>query len=200
MAEEIRELIEKINEEGVKAAEEKAKAIEDEARRQADAIIKKAEAQAERQISAAKEKIARMEASSRSSLSQAGRDLVLSLRKEITAILDKIIQAHLHKALGPDELADIIKSLIKENAGKEVKGDIIISLKKEDLEKLERSLLGSLKEELKKGVTLKPSEEIQAGFTISYDQGKSHYDFTDKALAEYIASHLKPRLAEILKE
>ncbi|MBI4974855.1 MAG: hypothetical protein HZC19_03525 [Candidatus Omnitrophica bacterium] len=199
MAEEIRDLIEKINEEGVKAAEEKAKAIEEEARRRAEAITKRAQAQAEREIAEARERIARMEESSRAILSQAGRDLILSLRKEITAILDRVIRSHVHKALNPDELADIIKSLIKDNAGK-IKGDIVISLKKEDLEKLEKSLLGSLKDELKKGITLKSSEEIQAGFTISYDQGRSYYDFTDKALAEYIAFHLRPKLSEILKE
>jgi vacuolar-type H+-ATPase subunit E/Vma4 len=46
---------------------------------------------------------------------------------------------------------------------------------------------------------VQPSEDISSGFIISYDQGKSYFDFSDKALAEYIAGYLKPQLSEILK-
>jgi vacuolar-type H+-ATPase subunit E/Vma4 len=47
---------------------------------------------------------------------------------------------------------------------------------------------------------LRPAEEISGGFTISFDDGKSCYDFTDKALAEYIGIYLKPKLNQILME
>ena len=47
---------------------------------------------------------------------------------------------------------------------------------------------------MEKKIILKPAEEISGGFTISFDNGKSCYDFTDKALAEYIGTYLKPKL------
>ncbi|PIW68507.1 MAG: V-type ATP synthase subunit E, partial [Candidatus Omnitrophica bacterium CG12_big_fil_rev_8_21_14_0_65_42_8] len=53
--------------------------------------------------------------------------------------------------------------------------------------------------EAKKGIVVRASDEISVGFTISFDAGKSQYDFTDKALAEYIGVYLKPKLSEILK-
>lgn len=198
MAEELKDLIDKINEEGVKAAEDKAGKIALEAKQQAQAILEKARLDAERMVSDAHGRIAREEASSKESLSQAARDMLLSLRKEINAMLDRIITSHIHKAISPEELSSIIHGLIKEHD--KDKADIVISMKKDDLEKIEKALLASLKEEVKKGVTLRSSGEIRGGFTISYDSGKSYYDFTDKALAEYISVYLKPKIGEMLKE
>ncbi len=195
MAEEIKDLIEKIQEEGVRVAEDKAREIEDTARGKADEIIKKARAEAERITAAAKEQVARMQESSKTLLKQAGRDLILNLRKEIDAMLDKLIVSGIRQALSPEELAKILTTLIKDYSGKE---NIIISLKKEDQEKLEKGFLGALAQEARKKVILRPSEDIQAGFIISYDNGKSSYDFTDEAMAEYIGSALKPKLKEIL--
>jgi V/A-type H+-transporting ATPase subunit E len=197
MPEELKELIEKINEEGVKAAEKKAAQIEDEAKRQAEVIIETARAEAAKIAAETKEEIARMEASSSASIKQAGRDLGISLKKEINRVLEGLISLHIHKALGPEEMAKIIEQLIKGYTAQE-KGDITVLLKKEDLEKIERYFTGELKNALKKGVTLVPSEGIHGGFIISYDSGKSYYDFTDKTLAEYLLNYLKPRVAQIL--
>jgi len=197
MAEELKDLIEKIQTEGVKAAEDRAKEITDEAGRKAGAIVKDAAREAERLTGEARDRIAKMEESSRASLKQAGRDLILSLREEINAMLDKIVASHVHKALDHGELAGVIQTLVKERAGEAATG-IEISLRKEDLEKLEKGFLNQLRDEVKKGVTLKASDDIHGGLTISYDDGKSYYDFTDKALAKYIALYLKPKLAEIL--
>lgn len=196
MAEEIKDLIEKIQQEGIKVAEDKAKEIENQARRQAEEIVKKALAEAEKLINEAKEQIAKKQESSKILLQQAGRDLLLGLRKEINALLERLIVSGLRQALAPEELSKILTALIKNYSGKE---NIVILLKREDLEKLEKGFLGALREEAKKGITLRPGEDIQAGFSISYDNGKSYYDFTDEALAEYIGSYLKPGLNEILK-
>jgi V/A-type H+-transporting ATPase subunit E len=196
MADQIRDLIEKIQQEGVRAAEDKAKEIENQAECQAEEIIKKAKLEAGKLIREAKEEIAKSQESSKILLKQAGRDLIISLKKEINKILDKLILFNVRQALSPEELAKILSSLIKNYSAKE---NVIISLNKEDLRKLEKGLLDTLKEEVKKGITLRPSDDIQAGFIISYDSGKSYYDFTDTALTEYIGSYLKPKLKEILE-
>lgn len=199
MAEELKELIEKINTEAVEAAEDKAKIIEAEARRRADDIIRKAQDEAKQLAADAKDRVLRTEESGRASLKQAARDVLLALRKEISAMLDTLVTSHVHRALSVEEMAGIIETLVKECGDKEG-GGIIISLKKEDLEKLEKGLLGSLRDQVKKGITLKASDDIRGGFIISYDSGRSCYDFTDKALAEYITLYLKPKLSKILSE
>jgi len=124
--------------------------------------------------------------------------MLINLKEQIDALLNRLILLRIREALAPVELIKMLQTLIKNYTAK---GDaeIIVLLNKEDLEKLEKGFLSEIKEEIKKGIVLKPSSDIRAGFRISYDAGKSHYDFTDKALAEYIGRYLKPRLNEILK-
>jgi V/A-type H+-transporting ATPase subunit E len=199
MAEELKELIEKIKEEGVMAGEARARDIEEESRKRASSMLEKARKEAAIIVEEAMKKAAESEESGRASLKQAGRDLLLSVRKELCAMLDKITMSHIHKALDPSEMARIIMTLIKDH-GSGPESDIVVSLRKDDLDKLEKGLFGDLRNEIKKGVTLKASDDIRGGFTISYDAGRSYYDFTDKALAGYMAASLRPKLAEILGE
>jgi V/A-type H+-transporting ATPase subunit E len=195
MAQDIKNLIEKIQQDGIRGAEEKAREIENQARREVTQILEKARTEAAKLISEAKEEISRGKEEQKTLLAQAARDLLLALHKEISAMLERIILQEVKDALTPEAMYKIIAELIKGST----KEEIVISLSKADLAHLEKEFLRRLKEETKKGVVLKPSEEISGGFIISFDRGKSHFDFSDKALAEYIATYLKPKLAELLK-
>jgi vacuolar-type H+-ATPase subunit E/Vma4 len=197
MVDEIRDLIEKINQEGIRAAEEKAREIEAAARAQADEILLQARREAERMTAAAEERIRRQDESERALLAQAGRDLLLSLRKEIHAMLGRIMVSDTGQALSPEALSRLLSDVVHRFSPDE-QGDILVSLKKEDLEALERHFLHRLREETKRNIVLRPADEISGGFVISFDGGRSAYDFTDRALAEYIATSLKPKLRVIL--
>ena len=198
MAEDIKDLIEKIQQEGIKTAEDKAREIENQARLKAEEMVKKAKAEAEKLISAAKEQIAKAQEGSQVLLKQAGRDMILSLRKEINDMLDKLIISAAKEALKPQELVKIIASLIKHHH-EEAKAGIAVSINQDDLAKLEEGLLSELGRDVKKEITLRGEDDILAGFMISFDSGKSQFDFTDQALSEYIGSYLKPKLKEILE-
>lgn len=198
MAEQIRDLIEKINQEGINAAKEKSRQIEDAAKQKADEMLVKARLEADKIIAVAKDRTDKLQENTHALLKQAGRDLLLALRKEINTMLHKIVVAQAQAALGPEELIKLIVSFIKEHHGKE-ESDVVVVVKKRDFEEVEKALFVELGTNLKKGITLKSSEDISGGFTISFDHGKSHYDFSDKALAEYIVTHLKPKLDAILK-
>ena len=199
MAEEIRDLIEKINQEGIKAAEEKAQNIEAAAKQRADDILAQAGLEAEEMIAAAKDRIRREDEKGKILLAQAGRDLLLSLRKEINAMLGRIVVSDIQQALTPEALFKLLSEVVR-NFSTGENSDITVLLNKEDLETLEKNFLYKLREETKKKIILKPAEEISGGFTISFDSEKSCYDFTDKALAEYIGTYLKPKLNQILQE
>lgn len=198
MAEDINQLIEKIQQEGIQVAEEKAREIESQAKKDAGQLIEKAKSEAQKIILEAEDKIRRLEETAKASLSQAGRNTLISLREDINGLLNKVLILTIGQALQAQELSGILHSLISESV-KQNKSSILISVSKEDLEKLEKTFLSGLKEELKKGITIRALEDITAGFLISYDAGKSHFDFTDKALAGYIGGYLKPKLAELLK-
>lgn len=196
--EDIKGLIEKIQQEGVEAAEKKAGKIEEEAKKAAVDIVRRAKQEAEKIIKDAKEAASQTQEVTHASLKQAGRDLLLSLKKEINVLLEKIVIQELRHALNAEELSKIIANMLK-NCGHKEGGHIEIALSKADLKRIEDKFLSQLKEEIKNGVILKPVDDIAAGFIISYDGGKSYFDFTDKALADYITKYLRPQLTEILK-
>jgi V/A-type H+-transporting ATPase subunit E len=199
MAEEIRDLIEKINQEGIRAAEEKAQNIEAAAKQRADDILAQARREAGEMIAAANDRIRREDEKGKTLLAQAGRDLLLSLRKEMNAMLGRIMVSDIQQALTPEALFTLVSDVVRNYSAGE-SSDITVFLKEEDVQVLEKNFLNKLREETKKKIMLRPAEEISGGFTISFDNGKSCFDFTDKALAEYIGTYVKPKLHQILKE
>ncbi|MBI4706791.1 MAG: hypothetical protein HY761_02555 [Candidatus Omnitrophica bacterium] len=197
MSEDLESLIEKINQEGVKAAEAKARLIEQEANKRAEEIIHQAQNLSRDKLSEAKEQIAKMEEKTKTLLVQAGRDLLLVLRKEINSLLLKIVSQDLRQALSPQELIKILASIIEQTiVNKE--GLVTISLNKDQFKDIEAGLFAVLKEEVKKQVILRSQDDLHSGFVISFDSGKSQFDFSDKALASYIGEFLKPKLKDIL--
>lgn len=197
MAEEIKDLIAKIKSEGIKAAQDKSSAMELAAQGAADKIIKDAKNSADKIIKDALREAESIKSSTEALLKQSGRDMLLSLKREIGVMLNRVIKNNLRACLAPEEMLKIISSLIKANTQKD---DIVVSLKEEDLKKIQKGLFAELGEDMKKRLILKPSDEISAGFSISYDSGKSLFDFSEQALAEYISAYLKPELNSILKD
>ena len=197
MSEDIKSLIEKIQQEGIQAAEVKAREIEAGAVRKAQEVVKKAQKDAQQLLSEAEEKVARLEENARTSLSQASRDIALGLKQEIQRMLTGIVAENVLRALGIDEIKRIIVEVLR-NVRQE-SGAIEITLNQNDAKKLEQEFLGQLKEAAQKGITIKASDEIAAGFVISFDAGKSHFDCSDKEITKYLISLLNPKLRELIQ-
>jgi len=195
--EEIKDLITKIKNEGIKAAQDKSSQIEFQAQALAEKIVKDAKRTAEKIVKDAKREAEQRASSTEALLKQSGRDMLLFLKKEIVAMLDTIIKKNIRATLTPEEMLKIINSLIQANTQKE---GVVVAAKEEDLKKIQKGLLAELSEEMKKRIVFKPSDEISSGFTISYDAGKSLFDFSGEALAGYISAYLRPELEKILKE
>lgn len=199
MTEDLKGLLEKIQKDGIQAAEDKAKEIQAKAAKEAELTVENAKSAAAKLISDAKDEIARIQKSSEDSLKNSSRDLLLHLRKEIGRVLDKLVIRDVKGAMSPAELARIITNVIKE-CSREGEGEIAVTLNKNDSEVLSEHFLGQLKKETQKGIILNPSDEIVSGFVISFDGGKSQFDFTDKAVADFLSKSLKPELAKILND
>ncbi len=197
MADQIKELIEKIQSEGINAAQEKASAIETEAKQKADAIIRKAQSQAKAVIDDAQDKAARLESSGRAAVQQAGRDVLLTLKKEILSVLKSIIEKEIAGVLKPEDLAGIISDLVRKHGVSEG-GETAVYLSEDNKRALESYFLKHLASDISKGIVLRSGPDIKAGFIISVDGGKSHFDFSDKALADYFGTFLNPAVAQIL--
>ena len=76
--------------------------------------------------------------------------------------------------------------------------DIKVLLGSDDLLKLKKTFISKLKEHIKNGIEFKPSANIRSGFSISFDKGKSFFDFSDEGLKEALALYLNPELKKIL--
>ena len=200
MSEKLKELLEKINQEGVKGAEEKAMAIESKAKSDAEKIIQDARLEAQGIVEDAKDAAEKTKKSTEMALRQASRDMVLSLKDEIKKILDKIVAGETARAMSGKDMTDILEKLIEKYVEKNGKSsDIKVLLKKEDLEKLKDTFISRLKEHLKDGIEFKPSPNINAGFSISFDKGKSFFDFTDEGLGEALCAYLNPEVSRLLR-
>ncbi len=200
MSEKLKELLERINQEGLQKAEQNAGAIETKAKREAEKIVSDAKSQARTIVDDARDEAKKTMESSEASIRQAGRDLVLSLKEEIRKIFDKIVSAETKKAISPEEMAAILGRLIERYIEKNGESsDIKVLLKKDDLEELRQGLISRLKQRCKDGIEFRPSPNINAGFCISFDKGKSYFDFTDEGLVEALCAYLNPELAGLLK-
>jgi V/A-type H+/Na+-transporting ATPase subunit E len=197
MAQEIKDLIAKIQQEGVKVAQDQAAQIKAQADADGKKIISEAKIQAQKIIEQANTESQRLNDSTQASLKQAGRDLLISLKKEINFMLADLIKADIQRVLTENELLKIIEALIK-NAPLSLGSEIIVSLNPLDQEKLAKEFFKQLAEKTKKQITLNSADRMKGGFIISFDGGRSIFDFSDTALTEYIAGFLKPELGKIL--
>jgi V/A-type H+-transporting ATPase subunit E len=195
----LQELIDKIKRDGVesasaeaarlkKTAEDEAKRIVENAKKEADGIIAKAKADAER---AEKAGIA--------AVGQASRNVVLTFKSEIQAVLDKIVAQETAAALNDDALKAILPEILKGWAGQ--KGDSLdVILSEAQLKTLASFFTDKLAAELKKGVELKSDRNLGAGFRIANKDGSAYYDFSAESVAELLSAYLNPHLAETLKD
>jgi V/A-type H+-transporting ATPase subunit E len=197
MAQEIKDLIIKIQQEGIQVAQDQAAKIKAEAERDSLKILSEAKIQAQKIIEQANDQAKKIEESTQATLKQAGRDLLISLKQEIIAMLDQLIRRDLRQVLTTEELSGILTALIK-NAPLSLGSQIIISLSSQDKDKLEQGFLKQLVQEMKKEIILKSADGIESGFVISFDAGKSIFDFSGQALSDYISGCLKPELNKIL--
>ena len=200
MSANLKDLLDKINQDGIKQAEENARQIESKAKAEAEKKLEEAKRLSDAIIHDAKVNAEKIKASAELSLRHASRDLVLSLKDEIRKVFNKIITAEIGKMMTHEEISDILKGLIEKYIDKNGQAsDIKVLVKKEDLEKIKHTFIGKLKERVKDGIEFKPSPNINAGFSISFDKGKSYFDFNDEQLVETLCVYLSPELAKLIQ-
>jgi len=199
MAEQLQELLERINREGVEKAEKKAAEIVGAAESKAKEIIDAADKEAAARKADAEESAGKLMANAEKAIRQSSRNVILSLREEIQKYFDRILASAIAESLTPEELSASIREVIKKGAAA-VGGDpeIEVSLSPEDAKKIAGDLVARFKNAAAGKIEIKPVPGIGAGFTVSFDGGKSSYDFTDTGLRELISTYISPQLKDII--
>lgn len=194
----LQELLERIKREGVEAAEAEARKILADAGERARALVAEAEREAKDAVARARAEATRLEESGRAALEQASRNLLLAFRDGVQSLVDAAIRADVRSGYGTEVVAQVIPSILTTLAqgGAE---DLAVILPPESLKKLEDRFRTLLAAELKKGVEIRASDQVGAGFRITEKGGAAYYDFSAAAVAEILGRHLNSRLAELLK-
>lgn len=190
-------LLQRIREEGTERANQDAEQILAVARQQATNIVKEAEADAKRILQEGESRVAQLTEAGRKAQEQAARDLVLAVRSELVGMLDRLIDRAGREALTGEALQELILKTSADCLAGDAGKHIEIHLNEKDLARLADGFLSRLKEELQAGVELKVYPGIQAGFRVGSRGGAMFYDFTAPALAEALASLLRPQFAKL---
>ena len=191
MAEELQQLLEKIQRDGVDKANAEAAAIIAKAKTEADALVKKAQEDAAAAEAKGKADAEAYAARARETISQAARDTVLKVKEDVTKLLTQLLAQDVSAALATEAVplaAAAVKELVT-GSGAEVATSA----------KLVDALRAQLAAQAQNGVKVVADEMTGAGFTVKLDNGRVEHDFTDAAISEALAQRLRADLAKLLK-
>ena len=190
MAEELQQLLEKIQRDGVDKANAEAAAIVAKAKAEADALVKKAQEDAAAAEAKGKADAEAYAARARETIAQAARDTVLKVKDDVTKLLTKLLAQDVTAALATEAVplaAAAVKELVT-GSGAEVAASA----------KLVDALRAQLAAQAQNGVKVVADETTGAGFTVKLDNGRVEHDFTDAAIAGALAQRLRADLAALL--
>ena len=195
MAEELQQLLEKIQHDGVEKANAEAAAILAKAKADAAAILKDAEdraaacrTQAESDAKAYAERAGK-------TVSQAARDTVLEVRDAVTRLLEKLLAKDVSAALADATAAATLARgvLIGLALPAGTAADVSAGARLAD------TLKAQLAADATQGVKIVLDESVGAGFSVRLDGGRVEHDFSEAAIAAALAKRLRPDLAKLVQ-
>ena len=192
MAEELQQLLEKIQRDGVDKANAEAAAIVAKAKEEADALVKKAQEDADAAEAKGKADAEAYAERAKETISQAARDTVLKVKQDVMELLKKLLLQNVTAALATEAVplaAAAVRELVTGSATAEIAA----------APKLVDALRAQLAAQAQGGVKVVSDETTGAGFTVRLDNGRVEHDFTDAAISEALAQRLRADLAALLK-
>ena len=190
MAEELQQLLEKIQRDGVEKANAESDAILAKAKADAAAILKDAESKAAALRAQAETDANAFVERAQKTISQAARDTVLEVKDAIGRMLEKLLAKDVAAALAdPGEAAKLALAAVNELGAA---ADVAAG------EKLAAALKAQLAAGAKSGVKVVLDESVGAGFSIRLDGGRVEHDFSETAIVAALAKRLRPDLAKLV--
>lgn len=201
MAEELQGLLNRIKEEGISKVEAEKQAILTQARKEAEALLSRARAEAEELSAKARKDAALTQEKGEAALKQAARDLLIAVRESVKKELAATVGLEVSAAMNPSLMTSILEHLVSAFAAKggNVEG-LEVLLNAQDLKQLEALVVGKFTHRLKKGVTLTPVPDIDAGIKVGMQGESLYFDFTNQAITEALCAYLNPRIARLTRE
>lgn len=200
MADELQDLLQRIEKDGLEKAEAAAARIEAEAAGKARATREAAEADAAAIRAAARAEAEALVERGKRSLEQAARDVVLLIGQSVAAMFRDLAHQRVTQALGPDFLKKVLASSAEKylKAGGRT-GRLELLLNPDEQKALAEHLLAAFSEEMRRGITLQPSPVIASGIRVRVVEENVMHDFTAEAVTAALCELVRPYLAEIVR-
>ena len=195
MTQDLQQLLEKIQRDGVDKAHAEADRLLAEARAQAKATVEAARQEAAKIKADARQEAEAFERRAEETMRQSARDTVLNVEKAVTALFQNLLLTNVNTVLS--EKTDLVARLAAEAVRAYLggKGDVEVAA----AAKLADVLRAKLAEDAIKGVTVVTDDATGSGFRIRLANGRIEHSFTGAAIAESLAKQLRPRLAALMK-
>ncbi len=195
MENKLRELTEKIYNEGIEKAKADAVTIIEDAQNQAEIILKNAQTEASEIISKAQANSKEIKRNAESEIKLASKQSISKLKQQITDLL----MANTVGQPVKDTLKDkeFIGSLISKIA-ESFNNNIELSLPETDKDKIGDYFINRTKAELMKGVDINFDGNIKSGFRISPKGENYTISFTDEDFANYFKGFMRLRTIKLL--
>lgn len=195
MTQDLQQLLEKIQRDGVEKAQAEATDLLAKAHAEARAIIEAAKKEAENTRAAARQDAEAFEHRAEETMRQSARDTVLNVEKAVARLLQRLLLTDVNAALSAntDLVAGLAAEAVRAYLGN--KGGIEVAA----ASKLADALRAKLAKDAVNGVTIVTDEATGTGFRVLLANGRVEHTFTGNAVAESLAKQLRPRLAALMK-
>lgn len=194
MTEDLQQLLEKIQRDGVDKAQAEADSITEAAKQKAASLVSAAKSDAEKLKNDAKAEAEAYAARASETISQSARDTLLRIEKSVTALMENLLLKDVDQALNSEEVIsalvqDAIKTYLQDDADIEIAAS----------EKMVGILRGQLAERASEEISIVMDETTGSGFRVVLADGRVEHDFTGAAVAEALSKHLRPELKKLLQ-
>ncbi len=198
MSEELQGLLKRIQEQGISKADQERSDIIAKAKTEAEKIVAEAKANAENIAKQADEEARNTVERGKAALTQASRDILIQLKNEMIARMNKVVKDNLKDVMTPDFMkkiiADMTAKYLNADAGADMKLEVMVA--PDELEKMQTLLMSSLAASFKTEPKIFASRDMDSGLKVSFKDDDVFFDFSDEALAEIICGYAGPRFAE----
>ena len=196
MTQDLQQLLDKIQRDGVDKAQAEADQLLAKANVQAKAILDTAHAEATAIKANARQEAESFENRAEETMRQAARDTVLNVEKAVTRLLERLLTKDVEDTF--DRKEDMVSSLAAEAVRAYISGgDGIQVAASAKLADVLRSKLAAMAAD--NGVEVVTNEAAGTGFLVRLADGRIEHAFTGHAVAEALSRHLRPRLAALMK-
>lgn len=195
----LKDLIGKIQKDGIEAAQKQADDIIAKAKSQAEKILEEAYQRSSKLKQEAEKEVEKMEEVSRQTLRQSARDLIISMEKELKNLLDVVLKEKTSEIMTSENMVKFVDLVLPSFLESYSKATVLIP--ESQVNDYEKALRASLADKIKEGkVELKPFKSSEKGFKLIEESGSISYDFSASSIAEVLSGYINPRFTFMLKD